>query len=48
MKDDLSEKVDYRIYSKKKDIYTVAGVDGAIYSRERDKKETSPGRTSGF
>jgi len=39
VKDDLSKKVDYRIYSKKKDIYTVAGVDEAIYSRKRIKKE---------
>ena len=37
IEDDLSEKVEYDIYSSKKDIYTVLGVDVADYSKKRVK-----------
>lgn len=39
IEDDLSEKIEYDIYSKKKDIYTVPGVDVADYQEDTVKKQ---------
>jgi hypothetical protein len=37
--DDIPDKIDFDISGKRLDTYTTPGVDEAIYSRERVKKE---------
>lgn len=39
IKDDLSEKIESRIYMDKKEIYTVPGVDRVSYQKETVKKK---------
>ena len=50
IKDDLSDKVNYEIYTGKRETYTIPGVDEVIYSKprvkDRVKREYSKQSTS--